>query len=58
VYASTIGMPMSASISITFKVSSEDDAFNGKEEVQTLTKDYEKKVDDLLDAKTKEIMAI
>jgi ribosome recycling factor len=33
----------------------EDDAKKGKEQVQDLTKDYEKKVDDALAAKTKEI---
>jgi len=37
---------------------SEDDAFAGKEEVQELTKQYEDKVDKLLEAKDAEIMEI
>ena len=37
---------------------SEDEVFKAKEEVQNLTKDYEKKVDEVLEHKTKEIMEI
>jgi ribosome recycling factor len=36
----------------------EDDAKKAKEQIQDLTKDYEKKVDDLLEAKIKEIEAV
>jgi len=34
----------------------EDDAKKGKDDVQELTKDYEKKITELIDAKTEEIM--
>ena len=36
----------------------EDDAVNGKEQVQELTKTYEQKVEDLLEHKRKEVMAV